>query len=191
MPTFFERLEKVVDKSIPFLMIVLAAMILLGFFIDLENYEPYTSIIDGTILAFFIIDLYFKWTHIRNLKKFVKLFWLDIIAVFPFYLVFRTYLFAAEISAATREAQAAFHEVVLIREAEFFNKALKESSIVAREERAVVGGIRLLQRTLRFVSGRLRTSHYPMFEKHMQLQEKGQYSSHHKKNKSNIKKIKK
>ena len=87
------KIEHFVDRSIPFIVILLAIIIVLEFFVDAHSFEPWLIYADWVIIAFFIADLVFKWRHVRNLTKFIRLYWLDIIAVFPFYLIIRTYLF--------------------------------------------------------------------------------------------------
>jgi len=85
--------EKFTDKAVPYLAILLALIIIAELTIkEIEHYEPYITALDYFIVSFFILDLIFKWLKIRKIKKFIKLYWLDLLAVFPFYLIIRVYL---------------------------------------------------------------------------------------------------
>jgi hypothetical protein len=125
----------------------------------LEHFEPFVTYIDYFIVFFFVVDLTFKWLHVKNVVKFVKLYWLDIIAVLPFYLGFRIYARFAAIAAAGEEiaeAQKVAHELVLAREAEL----LKEAQVLAREEELLKEAkplariLRSMERGIRMISGR-------------------------------------
>ena len=126
--------------------------------VDLHNYEPWLTVIDSVIIFFFVIDLVFKWIKTKNVRKFLRLYWLDIVAVFPFYLGFRAYteiagLFLIEEVAETGQKVA--HEAVLLREAR-----------LARETRVAGRGIRTGQRILRFFRGRFYASHKALLAIH-------------------------
>ncbi len=135
-------------------------------FIDLHLYEPFVSIFDGIIVLFFLVDLTFKWLHVKDALRFVKLYWLDLIAVMPFYLIFRVYsrtlafvLTAEELAAAQQLA----HEAVLVREAEM----LKEAKVIAREEQLLKEAKPLI-RWIRSISRMFRVgSRYPDTKKAM------------------------
>ena len=91
MKPWLHKVEVIVDKSIPYLVLILLILII-G---DFTNYklitenENITVLIDYFIVIIFIIDLSFKYYRIKNAKLFIKKYWLDIIAVFPFFLMFR------------------------------------------------------------------------------------------------------
>src|SRR3990172_9098228 len=134
---YLSALEHFIDRSIPYLLILLGIMLLLEnpfwVLVHLDQYEPWVGIFDSVVVIFFILDLSFKWVHVRKLPKFLKLYWLDLIAVMPFYLFFRIYARAASlilVGEEIAEAQRLAHEAVLAREAE----VLKEAKVFAREE---------------------------------------------------------
>ena len=79
-------IEKLIDRSIPFLMILLAIVIALDnplwTLLPLEEYEPYITYFDVAVILIFITDLVFKWFHVRKALPFLRMYWIDIIAVF-------------------------------------------------------------------------------------------------------------
>lgn len=91
MKPWLHKVEEVVDKSIPYLVLILLILIVLDIFYNnlVLPYENQILIIDYFIVIVFIIDLSFKYYRVRNAKTFLKRYWLDIIAVFPFFLLFR------------------------------------------------------------------------------------------------------
>lgn|GEM_PF-1926966 len=160
---FLRGVEWFTDLIIPYLLIVLAIELLVDNpfwqLYDLHHLEPFITYFDYFILFFFVVDLTFKWFHVRNVVKFVKLYWLDILAVLPFYLAFRIYARVTTFIAVGEEiaeAQKVAHEVVLAREA----RLLREAEFLAREERLLREArpltrfIRTVERSLRLISGR-------------------------------------
>tara|TARA_Y100000310_G_scaffold344806_1_gene459649 strand:+ start:1326 stop:1901 length:576 start_codon:yes stop_codon:yes gene_type:complete len=91
MNKFFKSLENFIDKAIPYLLIVLLVIIVVEiFYHDVAvKYHTVFEVLDWIIIAFFAIDLSFKFNRIRKIPTFFKKYWLEIIAVFPFFLVFR------------------------------------------------------------------------------------------------------
>ena len=81
------------------------------------------------------------------MKVFIRLYWIDILAVFPFYLIFRVYLFFTEFVKTAEQAQKALHEFILIRETKLVEESFKEAEILAKTGRAE----RLLKLAQRFV----------------------------------------
>ncbi|HSU72550.1 MAG TPA: hypothetical protein VLJ21_01745 [Candidatus Binatia bacterium] len=161
--TFFRWFEWFTDLIIPYLLVALGIELILEnpfwTLYSLEYLEPFITYLDYFIAFFFIVDLSFKWVHVRNVVKFVKLYWLDILAVLPFYTAFRVYARFAAIAAAgeeVAEAQKIAHEIVLAREAEL----LKEAELLAREEKILKDArplariLRSMERGLRMIVGR-------------------------------------
>lgn len=153
LPPWLERIEKFVDESIPYMLVLLAVIIAVEFFHLADAYHKYIVLADYFIITFFVVDLCFKWYHTRKVVKFVKLYWIDIIAVFPFYTIFRLYAIAAEVIATGETFQKFLHEAVLLREARFARelrilREAEESAKFAREGRLVrvfARGLRLLR----------------------------------------------
>lgn len=154
--------EHFTDRIIPLLLIALGIVLILEnplwILVHLENYEPWISIFDYVIVTFFIVDLIFKWFKVRRVSTFLKLYWIDILAVFPFYFIFRLYtrlttLF--RISSEIREAQQIAHEALLIREASLIREAeLAKEARLLRETKPLIRLLRVGQRFLRFLKGR-------------------------------------
>ncbi|MBS3151498.1 hypothetical protein J4443_03915 [Candidatus Woesearchaeota archaeon] len=91
MHPLLKKIEHFTDRIIPYLLILLAAVLILEFFFkgSAQKYYLYIWVTDAVIIFFFALDLAYKFNRVRKLKLFLKKYWLDIIAVFPFFLVFR------------------------------------------------------------------------------------------------------
>ena len=113
----YQKIEHIVDKLIPpsLVAILLILILEIGFHEKIKPYITYIEIIDYIIIAIFIADLYFKFHRLKDIKTFIKRHWLEIIAVFPFMLLFRTIENLLKIEVAARElkeAQMVLHETV-------------------------------------------------------------------------------
>lgn len=167
-----EKTEHFVDKIIPYLVVLLGLILVLEFTVDLHKYEIYIKYFDYVIVAFFLADLYFKWIKTKKIKTFVRLYWLDILAVFPFYLIFRTYLLFAELATSTEQAQKFMHEAVLLREAKVIEPFLKETEIAAKEASRLSRFerfIKTVQRFVRFLKGRWFIARSELLKRHIEL----------------------
>src|SRR3989338_1380220 len=93
MKDVLHKTESIVDRSIPYIVILLLFIIISDFFLKeiYYKYELYFAIGDYFVLSVFIIDLIFKFNRVRQFKVFLRKYWLDIIAVFPFFLLFRVF----------------------------------------------------------------------------------------------------
>ena len=170
--TLLEIAEIWVDRSIPFWLIILTVLIVLSLLpkriFDIHRWEPWVTIIDTLVVAFFIIDLCFKYRHVRNIPKFIRMYWLDLIAVFPFYLIFRGYLIGVEYIRAGEEAQKVLHEALLLREVGILRETriLREAELAAKEARGLMRGIRLIQRGFRALRLRWHKAHFAILLVH-------------------------
>ncbi len=178
--------EHFTDHIIPVLVVLLAVVLVLEnpfwTLVHLSEYEPWIGIFDSVIVFFFVVDLVFKWFKTKNVRRFFKLYWIDIVAVFPFYLIFRAYSEAAAIFRAGEEivesGQKVAHEAVLLREARMLREAeeVTREARIAQETRVVGRGIRGVQRFLRMMKGRLYASHRALVaihEQHEQYHKRG------------------
>ena len=110
-----KQVEIVVDKSIPYLLALLAFVLTIEFFFREVAKEHHTLIlfIDGFIISVFIIDLLFKYQHMHTFMPFLRKYWLEILAVLPFFLVFRIIeefgLLRRAVSETTHTTQALLH----------------------------------------------------------------------------------
>ncbi|MBI5398923.1 hypothetical protein HZB03_05655 [Candidatus Woesearchaeota archaeon] len=93
MKKWYHELEVLVDHLIPYLLIILLNIIIMEFFFKeaAEKYHALIVIADAFIVAVFVADLLFKYLRVRDIPLFIKNYWLDILAVFPFFLVFRIF----------------------------------------------------------------------------------------------------
>lgn len=153
MKPWLHRIESFVDRAIPYALIVLAFIIIAELFFKefAEKYHLLLLILDYIVIGLFVIDLIFKYNRIRNFKGFLKECWLDIIAIFPFVLVFRLVeevVFLTRFSAEFKEGQSILHTIVEGRRefAELFGKSEK----LIREAEAA-GKITRTERFLRLM----------------------------------------
>jgi len=114
MKKWKHTIELIVDRLIPYLVILLAVVIIIELFFEEFAEANYTllNIVDYVIIAFFAVDLYFKYIRIRNIKSFFRTCWLDILAIFPFVLIFRVVeevLLYFRISREVRQIQSGLH----------------------------------------------------------------------------------
>ncbi len=127
MKRVWHRVEQGIDRIIPYMLVLLLGMlIVLFFFHDLAiQYHTLIEWLDRIIIVVFTADLIFKFIRVRKIKKFIRLYWLDILAVFPFYLFLRAIeeiyvLF--RISDTVKESQAVLHGSLGLKEAGLFEK---------------------------------------------------------------------
>ncbi|MBU2497031.1 MAG: hypothetical protein KJ767_03160 [Nanoarchaeota archaeon] len=175
----FYAIEKFVDKCVPYLLILLAIVIILDnplwSLVDLHEYETPVLIFDTIVVLFLVADLVFKWYHIRNVKKFFRFYWLELIAVFPFYLVFRIYVFAAEIAKAGEEVNRILHEAILTREANLLREArfVQEAEKTLIESRPFTRMLRSISRFFRLIVLRLQDAYDNFIKSHLRHKKKG------------------
>ncbi len=135
----FHKLEKFIDKLIPYMVFLLLGVIIVTFFFKefAHHYEHQIEILDHIIIGTFVIDLLFKFIRVRKIKPFIKNYWLDIIVVFPFYLFIRAieeiYLIL-KISDTVKETQSLAH---LGLEAKEITAIEKETTKLVREAEKV------------------------------------------------------
>ncbi|MBT4540252.1 hypothetical protein HOC35_01945 [Candidatus Woesearchaeota archaeon] len=125
---FFGWLIEFIEKAIPWMVLILLLIIVaeLGHgingllhnwfhtewhFLDVmaefaHHYHYYVLLIDQTIISFFVLDLYFNFFKKANLWRFVKTYFLDILAVLPLGFI------AGAVAKEVGTAQTATHIVV-------------------------------------------------------------------------------
>src|SRR5574341_1369057 len=136
LPNWLWGIEHFIDVLIPFMLVLLGTLIVLEFTNVVEQYHGFVIGLDYFIIAFFIADLSVKWYHVHDVLKFIKYYWIDLLAIFPFYTLFRVYRFATETAIATEQAQKFAHEAALLketkiaREADIGAKIIKEGKFV-------------------------------------------------------------
>ena len=151
---WYEPIEKVVKKLILPLIVILLFLIIgeIFFYHELEPYHFYIQILDFIIVFVFILDLLFTYLKIRKFWPFLKKSWLDIIAVFPFFLVFRAFermYLLFRIPEELKEGQMILHEGLEVEKKA--SRFVKETRI-ARSEK-FLRFIRPGARSLRLAKG--------------------------------------
>lgn len=157
MEGFWHKIEVFVDRIIPIAILVLLVVIILElvFHEQVEPYHIYIELADGIVIFIFVIDLIFKYIKVKDIPNFIRYYWLDILVVFPFFLIFRL---AEGLGAILRlgeavgEAQVILHEGLeiekegtrIIREIERGGK-LSRSRLALRFLRPILRSPRLLK----------------------------------------------
>jgi len=136
MKSWAHKVEAVVDKLIPLALAALLVIIAAEIFWPAAAEERHVLIqwVDWGVLAIFTLDVFFKFKRARSVPHFLRTSWVDIIAIFPFFLVFRFFeglLGLIGLSETAARSQQILHAGIEVeKEAEL---ALKEGSRFARE----------------------------------------------------------
>ena len=148
MKRIFHKIEKITDAAIPYALLVLLAVIITELFFHkyFIGYEWVFSLIDGIVVGIFVVDLIFKYIKVKKIPLFVKRYWMDIIVVFPFFLMFRFVEQFLPFTGLLEETQMIAHEGVEME---------REGVKVARELK--VGRLSRSRKFLRFLRPILRT----------------------------------
>jgi hypothetical protein len=160
----YHFIERLVDYLIPPSLVVLLGIIIIElFFHDIaDTYHTLVITLDYIVVGIFVFDLYFKYQRIRNVEKFLKEAWLDILAVFPFFLLFRIFgplLFISDISKEAKEVQLIFHESLELSKSG--SKIVKEAELAGKlsRTRMLTAAFRSIGRAPRFLKA------MPFFER--------------------------
>ena len=91
MKKWMHRIEVLADRSIPYALILLLLLIIGEvFFADkIKSYSLIVSVFDWVIITIFVVDLSFKYARSKNIPDFLKTHWLEVLAVFPAFLLVR------------------------------------------------------------------------------------------------------
>lgn len=122
MHQIFEKVEKINNKLIIPAVILLFFIIIFELFVHTENHaiELAVEVADYFVITVFVIDLIFLFHKAKTTKFFFKNYWLDILAVFPFNLMFKALGEVAKIFSSLDGlviGQAIFHETVEVSKA--------------------------------------------------------------------------
>jgi len=153
MASFYEKSEHFVDKSIPYLIIILVGIVIIDIFYENISLKYQTTLLamDGIVITFFVVDLVFKYNRVRDIPRFLKLYWLDILAVFPFFVLlrlFEEFLLISELSVTT--LRNLFHAGLILEEEAV---TARTTEIVVKESRLrlVLKWFKPLRRAPRFL----------------------------------------
>lgn len=164
MESLGKKIEVIVDKLIPYVVVLLLIVIILQFVSPtwVHNNEIYIQLFDYFIMLVFGIDLVFKYKRVHHFREFMRKYWLDVVAIFPFYLVFRVFeesflLFRA--GEQLGDIQPLIHSGVeiekaaagFVREAEMSARTAKEAGLLSKEA-AELSRTKFIFRILRPVS---------------------------------------
>jgi hypothetical protein len=156
--------EHIIDRAIPPSLVVLLCIIIIElFFHDIaDSYHTLIISLDYVVVGIFMVDLIFKYQRSKKFGTFLKESWLDIVAVFPFFLLFRLLgplLFIGDLSKEAKEIQLIFHESLELSKSG--SKIVKEAEIAGKlsRTRMLAAAFRAAGRVPRFVKA------MPFFEK--------------------------
>jgi len=153
MKHWLHKIEVIVDRLIvPMLLLLIVIIVIdLGFPVFAEHYHTYVMIADYCVIAVFVADLFFKWMRVRRIPEIIRRYWLDILAVFPFFLLFRVFegllgLVSRSVSEGAQTLQSFLHtglevekegakviEVVEKEGVKVLDTTAKEATRIARE----------------------------------------------------------
>ena len=104
---WYEVLHHIVDFLIPVCLVLLIGILVIEFFFPIiaKHYHLAILIADGFIVLVFFLDVVFKYQRASSIPNFLKESWLDIIAIFPFFLFFRVFEGIGIVKAACEVAE--------------------------------------------------------------------------------------
>ena len=85
------KFETFIDSLIPFTILLIIVITIVEIFFN-KVIQPYYYIVDLAdlfIVFVFSMDLLFKFEHTKSIPHFLQKYWFYIVAVFPFFLIFR------------------------------------------------------------------------------------------------------
>lgn len=135
-----KRTEHIVDRLIPYCLILLLFIIVMEMFFY-ETAQKITLLIESLdyfVIAVFLFDLYFKFQRVRSVPKFLRKYWLDIIAVFPVFLFVRLIEEFSAVERVGRLSQSAIHEIEILEKEGI--KITEEAAKGARISRVQIAG---------------------------------------------------
>jgi len=120
LPGLWGKIEHFNSKLIPFALILLLLVIIYELFLHQENdaLNRIFLLIDYLVILIFVVDVIFLAARSRSVKFFLKHYWLDILAVFPFGFFFslaEKFYRAVATSEKIVIGQALFHETIEVR----------------------------------------------------------------------------
>ena len=85
------KIEVLVDKLIPYMLLILLFLIIGEIFFSdkLHYFSNLVSVVDYLIIVVFAVDLFFKYRHVRSIPRFLRNYFLEILALFPAFLIVR------------------------------------------------------------------------------------------------------
>ncbi len=152
MRLWLHKVEKFVDRAIP-PMLLLLLFIIIGdlFFADaVEPYHDYVDYFDMLLIVTFAVDLSFKFHRVRKIKRFVRTYWIEIIATIPFFLIFRFVEFFG-FEGLLEQGQRFAHEAGELEKLEREGGAIVKEAGKASRTARVLRSFRIIARFPRFL----------------------------------------
>ena len=130
MKKWLKELHKWTDFLLPYTLILLILIIIAEFFFVsfYAAHHVIFEVLDWVIISIFAVDLGFKFHRAKTFPVFLKTSWLDIIAVIPFFLVFRVFEALGVLSRVADFSSEAQHIISASAEAEREAKALRRAA---------------------------------------------------------------
>lgn len=162
---WYDKFHHLVDFLIPVCLVLLIVVLVIefGFSSFAQRYHLFIIVADGFIVLVFFLDVVFKYQRASSIPNFLKDSWLDIIAIFPFFLFFRVFegvglvRAAGEIAEVSGETQRFLHTGVEVeKEIKVVSRLEREARVAKEVEIAVKEGARS-ERLVRFLRPILRT----------------------------------
>ncbi len=174
MRLWLHKVEMLVDRAIPPLLLLLLAIIIgeLFFSEKLERYQHYVDYFDIFLISLFAVDLAFKFHRVRKIKRFVRTYWIEIIATIPFFLIFRFTEFLG-LNELLEQGQRFAHEASEVEKLEREGSAIvKEAGKLERETTAIVKEAGKASRIARVMRSFRVFSRFPRFLKVLPFHER-------------------
>jgi len=149
---FLRKVDKINSKFMPIVLILLIFIIFYSIFGDMtiQGVQLAFEIIDIFVIVVFGIDLIVAYKKSKDVKFFFTHHWLDMLAVFPFGLVFgainRTYLLFSE-TEKILVGQAIVHEAI---KGEKMLKFLSKFKVVPNTVKAISNRLRRITKSRLF-----------------------------------------
>jgi voltage-gated potassium channel len=175
MNEFWVRINKAVNKLMPYALILLLILIILE--LSIKTHNEYVVLLfeflDMLIVEIFVIDLIFLYIKSKNIRFFFTNYWLDILAVFPFGLVFR---FAESFFRIGLEAERLVIGQGVIHEIAKSEKLLKFVTEASKEIRL----LRFIPKSIEYIKNTniYAKLHDYFFYNKSQYEHTGKYSYH-------------
>ncbi len=152
MRLWLHKVEKLVDSVIPPLLLLLLVIIIgeLFFAEKFEHYKNYIEYFDISLISLFAVDLGFKFHRVRKIKKFVRTYWIEIIATIPFFLVFRFVEFFG-VEGLVEQGQRFAHEASELEKLEREGGAIVKEAGKASRTARIIRSFRIFARFPRFL----------------------------------------
>ncbi len=129
---FWRKVEETNNKLIPLAIVLLLFIIIAELYFHVEGFwHSVVKAMDTAVIVIFVIDLIFLALKSKNARYFFRHYWLDVLAVFPFGILFRVMEQVQRGFIATERfalAQSIFHETLEVE---------KEAKGAVRVERLV------------------------------------------------------